>query len=454
MRSIDVPVFSLGFLIFFWACVPRAAAQANRTVDDDSPLIQYSPASAVTHSILTGFEQNKLYNGTVALMNSSSSDTVNMTLRFTGSAIWIFMAKPQTDPDAGAFATEYNIFVDGLSQSHSFSLDQSSDAEYADLAFSNETMPLGPHTIEMSIPGGAIAYFDYAVFRSNDPKPETTIPPIFPSSSSASQTSTQRSDPTRAPPTTQNSAHSSGKPLLVPIIGAAAGAVVLIILGITGVILCRRRARRRGLAGSNSPRPLMLNEDPPLPYSQPIYRERETPSPMGRIRSVSSSQPQFVPVSASPLPHYPEHGQRYPDQGLHRYAEPSTYPMPSQSVPALPSPPLPNPHYPQQYNNYSESRLPYAAQSTPSEHQHGRPEPLILYEKNVQLSPPPDSTAMSTNFGHHPWTNAPADSGTAALAEEMRALRVHVMRLETQQGHSGSQTRPDSGLEEMPPAYI
>jgi hypothetical protein len=183
MRSIDVPVFSLGFLIFFWVCVPRAAAQANRTVDDDSPLIQYSPASTVTHSVLTGFEQNKLYNGTVALMNSSTSDTVNMTLRFTGeivptsgdiigltifwigSAIWIFMAKPQTDPDAGAFATEYNIFVDGVSQSHSFSLDQSSDAEYADLAFSNETMPLGPHTIEMSIPSGAIAYFDYAVFR-------------------------------------------------------------------------------------------------------------------------------------------------------------------------------------------------------------------------------------------------------------------------------------------------
>jgi uncharacterized protein YxeA len=61
-----------------------AEAQANRTVDDFSPLITYTPASNVTHTNTTGFDVTKLYNGTISIMNATTNTAVNMTLKFTG----------------------------------------------------------------------------------------------------------------------------------------------------------------------------------------------------------------------------------------------------------------------------------------------------------------------------------------------------------------------------------
>jgi hypothetical protein len=60
-----------------------AAGQANRTVDDFSPLITYTPATNVTHLDTTGFDVSKLYNGTIGIMNAT--DSMNMTLKFTGA---------------------------------------------------------------------------------------------------------------------------------------------------------------------------------------------------------------------------------------------------------------------------------------------------------------------------------------------------------------------------------
>lgn len=64
---------------------PLVAGQANRTVDDFSPQIVYTPASAVTHGNLTGFDISKLYNGTISIMNATELDSVNMTMKFTGT---------------------------------------------------------------------------------------------------------------------------------------------------------------------------------------------------------------------------------------------------------------------------------------------------------------------------------------------------------------------------------
>jgi hypothetical protein len=60
-----------------------ATGQANRTVDDFSPLITYTPATNVTHLDTTGFDVSKLYNGTIGIMNAT--DSMNMTLKFTGA---------------------------------------------------------------------------------------------------------------------------------------------------------------------------------------------------------------------------------------------------------------------------------------------------------------------------------------------------------------------------------
>lgn len=65
---------------------PLTAAQANRTVDDFSPLVTYSPASAVEHLDTTGFDVAQLYNGTVALINATDV-AINMTMKFTGALI-------------------------------------------------------------------------------------------------------------------------------------------------------------------------------------------------------------------------------------------------------------------------------------------------------------------------------------------------------------------------------
>jgi hypothetical protein len=66
---------------------PLAAGQANRTVDDFSPLITYSPADALTHTDITGFNISKLYNGTVGIMNTTVVNQINMTLKFTGASL-------------------------------------------------------------------------------------------------------------------------------------------------------------------------------------------------------------------------------------------------------------------------------------------------------------------------------------------------------------------------------
>ncbi|KAJ7624094.1 hypothetical protein DFH06DRAFT_756758 [Mycena polygramma] len=227
------------------ALLPLAAGQANRTVDDFSSLITYTPASNVTHLDTTGFDVTKLYNGTIAVMNST--DTVNMTLKFTGTAIWLFTAKPDTtNSDSNVFGTGWTIFLDNKDVDDDFSADANTDAEYAQLAFSKEELPLGPHVITLASDG--VVYFDYAIFTSNDATPETTIPPVQPPPSSAASSATQA----------KNTAHPAGASAsesgvtarkatshIAAIAGAVAGVVFLVGAGVALLLICRRQAGRR-----------------------------------------------------------------------------------------------------------------------------------------------------------------------------------------------------------------
>ncbi|KAJ7478301.1 hypothetical protein FB451DRAFT_183197 [Mycena latifolia] len=245
MRGLRIPRLALPFFTLLSTCTRFAAGQANRTVDDFSPLIAYSPADAVTHLNTTGFEVPKLYNGTIAIMNTTTVDQVNMTLKFTGTGIWLFLAKPVT-PDG--FGTGYDIVLDGVPVGSFASFDQEEDAEYGDVAFSNDTLPLGAHTIQLLASG--MVYFDYARFTSNDPTPETTIPPVAAPTSSASASATssikskETSQPASSPSTSATAAKS--KSHVAAIAGAAAG--VLLLIG--GACLAWMLLRRRRPAGN------------------------------------------------------------------------------------------------------------------------------------------------------------------------------------------------------------
>lgn len=77
-----------------------------------------------------------------------------------GSALWVFIAKPQMNDSYG---NGYNVYLDGAEVDEEGSFDLNTDAEYANLAYSKTSMPLGPHTFTLEATDG-LTYFDYAVF--------------------------------------------------------------------------------------------------------------------------------------------------------------------------------------------------------------------------------------------------------------------------------------------------
>ncbi|KAF8147916.1 hypothetical protein K438DRAFT_456739 [Mycena galopus ATCC 62051] len=153
---------SLLLLLVLSLYASTSHAQANRTVDDFSPEITYSPAANVTHTDTTGFDMTKLYNGTIGLMNGTDN-AVNMTLSFTGTAIWLFTAKPQTSHDS-SFTDGYTVYLDGKQVDEDAEVDLESDAEYANVAYSNDQLPSGAHIVTLSADSGTPLYFDYAIF--------------------------------------------------------------------------------------------------------------------------------------------------------------------------------------------------------------------------------------------------------------------------------------------------
>ncbi|KAK7036220.1 hypothetical protein R3P38DRAFT_2911038 [Favolaschia claudopus] len=253
-------------LVLLSLCPTFTTAQANRTIDDFSPQIIYSPASGVTHTNLTGFDITKLYNGTIGVMNGTAA-AVNMTLKFTGTAIWLFLAKPETKD---TFVTGYTIFLDGAEVNDAASVDENTDPEYGSVGYSNDKLQLGPHIVTLQATEDPV-YFDYAVFTSNNPNPETTIPPVQPPPSSASSS---------ASPAKNTNAHSSGsappqpsaaslktKPRIALYAGVAAAAIL--VLGSAIAFLCIRSRRRA--AG-----PVVV-----LPQQQYTSRPPQYPHPGG-----------------------------------------------------------------------------------------------------------------------------------------------------------------------------
>lgn len=86
-----------------------------------------------------------------------------MLISVTGSAVWLFFAKPAS---RDGFGTTYNIFLDGAEVDDDGSFDETREAEYSVLAYSDESLDLGSHSVVLS--ATSVVYFDYAVFTCVD----------------------------------------------------------------------------------------------------------------------------------------------------------------------------------------------------------------------------------------------------------------------------------------------
>ncbi|KAJ7315692.1 hypothetical protein DFH08DRAFT_820264 [Mycena albidolilacea] len=211
LRSYRELTLALFALISTYA--PLVAGQANRTVDDFSSLVSYSAVEAVTHLDSTGFDVTRLNNRTVAVMNSTVSASISMTMNFTGTALWLFLTMPATTPESTSTAS-YTIFLDGAVVLDVGQTPLEADAMYNAVAYSNTSLHLGAHEVILRINDGGTAYFDYAVFTSDNPNPEISTAPVQPPASTG---------------TPSESAATGGKPKthIAAIAGAVTGGVLL-----------------------------------------------------------------------------------------------------------------------------------------------------------------------------------------------------------------------------------
>ncbi|KAJ6501346.1 hypothetical protein DFH09DRAFT_1202694 [Mycena vulgaris] len=409
-----------------------AKAQANRTVDDFSPLITYSPASNVTHLNTTGFDVTKLYNGTIGVMNvfDGFTENVNMTMQFTGTAVWLFIAIPETTEATDGFVDSYTIYLDGHTVFFGFDSNLPSDAQYGTLAFSNDTMELGPHTVILS--ATAVVYFDYLIFTSNDPTPETTIPSVQPPSSSASATSKAKNTAHPAATPSQSGTAQKSKSHVAVIAGAAAAVLLLLGVGV-GVFLFLRRCRGKGAQqnyaqGGGHPGSYgrqgqvqpVYGSDPAAQTFEALLRVPTTPS-----TSQHSHTPQSMPMPLPPMP------MQHDSQNAYQYQMQSQYPPQPQYQPQSQSsytPPAPT----QSYNTPpAPASEPYHPHSQ-SQQQHNPADPLTY----IQLQ----DAAMQRVMAEQRAVEAEYAPPTAWVVDEKTTLQSYPPH--PQQHKSHLQTQP------------
>ncbi|KAJ7183510.1 hypothetical protein C8R46DRAFT_1344321 [Mycena filopes] len=411
------PWITLLVLVLIIEYPTLTAGQANRTLDDFSPQITYTPASAVTHLDTTGFDRTKLYNGTIGVMNSSSTtEGVNMTMHFTGTAVWLFLAQPST---TDGFGTAFTVFLDGAQVDDVGEGSVPGDAAYADLGYSNTKLPPGPHSLVMASDPGLPLYFDYGVFTSNNPDPETSIPPVLPSSSTA-VSSSPASRITGDPASASQSGvvpKKTGTSHVAAIAGAAAGAAVLIGAVIVLFLLCRRRRRQRPIIKSSSYQHHVNGGEP-----QAVWRPPGSPSEYGPASVMVDSVPHTAP---SPSPSRFEPQSQYPASRAQRQAVEYGYP-PQQQSPVLYTP----------TEDTGDVRRMLAEQRA-IEAEYARPTAWTVDEKAPV-------GARTHNGG--------ARTDVENIATEMAALRAQVARLEGARG--AGHGAGGEQVELPPPAYV
>ncbi|KAF7291358.1 hypothetical protein MIND_01280300 [Mycena indigotica] len=374
------------FALFLAArALPCAHAQANRTLDDFSPALVYTPATppALVRGALAGFNVSELYNGTVAVLNATAAPghSVNMSVKFTGTEIYVFLAKPQ-NASAGAYGIAYNVYLDGAQVDQVGSFDQDTDAEYAQEGYTNSNLnlTLKAHTLVFEATDGAV-YLDYVVFRSNNPTPETSIAPIkaLPSPSSAAPSGSAAATGTKSRPgeTPLASAVAERKRSRVPLIAGAAAAVLCLLgAGVAACICLRRRNARRPAAavlpGGPGPYPAMSQS---LSYAggqvyasdAALVGSQHSVSAHGHAPYGYTDAPPPLPSQQHNLYQHPPHlqPQAYDSPMPNLYLSPPAQPQP-MTYPPAPSPVSPPLTSPSAYSPVSPSDTYAYAPPTPT----------------------------------------------------------------------------------------
>ncbi|KAJ6549736.1 hypothetical protein B0H19DRAFT_1073657 [Mycena capillaripes] len=144
-----------------------ARAVHNVTIDDASSLITYKDAT-LQHNI-TAFDSRLLWDGTVTYIVPIPDSSPTITIPFTGTAIYIFVAYPGlVEPAPSGF----NVLIDGVPSGNWAA--KESALLYHHLVYHNSALPDASHTLVMQIMSGWELYFDYAVYTSNvDPPVES-----------------------------------------------------------------------------------------------------------------------------------------------------------------------------------------------------------------------------------------------------------------------------------------
>ncbi|KAJ7129859.1 hypothetical protein C8R43DRAFT_1026076 [Mycena crocata] len=236
----------LSFLFVSTLCAVQAM-QVNHTIDDISPLVKYHAPPLDRN--LTGFNATLLGNKTVTFVPATVNTSSTISMNFTGTAIYVFVAYPSGKNESSplGFAASIDGAADG-----GWGLGGPTAAMYNHLAYSNSSLANGPHTLVMQILPQWELYFDYAIFSSGEPDPvpspsatptdsplqtstpEATAGPTAPSSSSAS---------TPGPSSITLFSKHTKFPIADVIVPVVGGFLLCIVISIPFILRRRRRAK-------------------------------------------------------------------------------------------------------------------------------------------------------------------------------------------------------------------
>ncbi|KAJ7692233.1 hypothetical protein B0H17DRAFT_1061629 [Mycena rosella] len=232
--------------VLSWSVV--YATQINYTIDDASPLVQYR--APVLDRNLTGFNSSLLFNNTVTFIPATAQDSPTISMNFTGTAIYIFVAYP-----AGHNESFTSGFIARIDDVPSGGWDLPNTAPLVNhLAYRNRTLSNGFHNVTLQIQPEWELYFDYAIYTSGDPDPT-------PSSSATSSQNTGN-------PGSSSASTSKKKFPVGAVVGGILGGLLLLALISTPFMLRRWSLRKQ------KPNPYMVGVS-----EAKIHGEKETGPP-------------------------------------------------------------------------------------------------------------------------------------------------------------------------------
>ncbi|KAF8197599.1 hypothetical protein BJ912DRAFT_953983 [Pholiota molesta] len=263
---------ALSWLVFAWLLPSLVfAGVVNRTIDDsfgDSQTglqVTYQPGGgccAIKPDVAQAFKGT--YN---AATYNPGLGSVNITMQFNGTAIYVFFILANNQGDGITTLTAANFTLDGNApQLFQHAPDLTTTAfQYNQLVYSQTNLINAQHTLVVSTSGvNANVYvnFDYVIYTHDDTDPllplsgstgtstATSTTPTTATTTAASRgTTTAASGGTKTTatsPTSANDSNNTSKASNVgPIAGGIVAAVVAVALILFLIFFCRRRRRTK-----------------------------------------------------------------------------------------------------------------------------------------------------------------------------------------------------------------